>query len=236
MSIPWIFEPKPDNEQIELSEESSRHLISVLRMKKGEVIKITDGKGSVLECEIAEPHKKHCKVNPKSKIQNPKSVRSVTIGISLIKNSSRFEWFLEKATEIGVNSIIPLICERTEKQKFKQERGEAILVSAMLQSQQAWLPELQSPKKLAEVIQQATQAQKFIAHCDDDEKRELSDLINTKVDSQIILIGPEGDFTQDEINEARTHHFTGVSLGNHRLRTETAGIAAAVILCIQDHE
>ena len=230
MSVPFFYEPSLTKEEITLSEETSKHIVSVLRMKEAEIIRLTDGKGNILECEIIDAHKKHCKVHPVSNIQYPGSKRNITIAISLIKNSSRFEWFLEKATEIGVSSIIPIICERTEKQKFREERMKTILISAMLQSQQAWLPELQSPVKFKDALSNAKQDQKFIAHCDEDEKRNLADLVNMNLNSQIILIGPEGDFSPEEIQLAKQHHFAGVTLGDTRLRTETAGIVAETFM------
>jgi len=150
-----------------------------------------------------------------------------------LKNSNRFEWFLEKATEIGINEIIPLICERTEKQKFRYDRMKGICTSAMLQSQQVWLPILHEPRPFNHLtIEQFKQSQKFIAHCIEEKKRNLSDLVNDSLPSQIILIGPEGDFTPDEIQLALQNHFIAVSLGETRLRAETAGVVAATILRI----
>ena len=113
--------------EIVLDEDTSRHIVQVLRMKRGEKVNLTDGKGNLLTCVINDDHKKHCIVSVESKIQNPKSKRNVTIGISLLKNANRFEWFLEKATEIGVDEIIPLICERTEKEKFRHDRMQRFL-------------------------------------------------------------------------------------------------------------
>jgi len=166
----------------------------------------------------------------KSKIANLKS--KIAIAISPVKNNTRFEWFLEKATEIGVTEIIPLICNRTEKTVFKFDRMKSILVSAMLQSQQCWLPVLHEPTKFNSLITSSTQQQKFIAHCIDDAKRSLADLNNESLSSKIILIGPEGDFTADEIDLALQNQFSAVSLGATRLRTETAGIVAATLLCL----
>src|SRR6185295_12899984 len=156
--------------------------------------------------------------------------RNITIAISLLKNTNRFEWFLEKATEIGVSEIIPLICERTEKQKFRYDRMKGICISAILQSQQTWLPILNEPKQFDDiVIQQFDQQQKFIAHCDESSvKKQLSTL--QSFNSSIIFIGPEGDFTKDEIKLALENNFVPVSLGETRLRTETAGIVAASLL------
>ena len=137
---------------------------------------------------------------------------------------------MEKATEIGVTEIIPLICERTEKTAFKSDRMKTILVSAMLQSQQCWLPVLHEPTKFNSLIQSSSHQQKFIAHCMDDAKRNLADLNNESLSSKIILIGPEGDFTPGEIEFALQNHFSAVTLGQTRLRTETAGIVSAILL------
>jgi 16S rRNA (uracil1498-N3)-methyltransferase len=147
-----------------------------------------------------------------------------------MKNSSRFEWFLEKATEIGISEIIPLLCERTEKEKFRIDRMQTILVSAMLQSQQCWIPLLHEPSTFEDVIKASAHQQRFIAHCIDNEKKKLSDLMNSDHSSHIILIGPEGDFTPAEISSAAEYHYIAVSLGKTRLRTETAGVVAAVLL------
>ena len=215
-----------------LDEDTSRHIVSVLRIKKDEQLNLTDGKGNLLTCTVIDDNKKYCIVEIKSKTQTPKSKRNISIGISLLKNSNRFEWFLEKATEISVNEIIPLICERTEKEKFRYDRMKGICISAILQSQQCWLPVLHEPIAFKEAVEQAKQQQKFIAHCMEDSKRNLSDLVNESLSSQIILIGPEGDFIDDEIQLAIKYHFDAVSLGETRLRTETAGVVAATLLMI----
>ena len=212
-----------------LSEETSKHIVQVLRKGKDDLLQLTDGKGNVLTASIVDDHKKKCVVKKISFETIPALQHKITIAISLIKNTSRFEWFLEKATEIGVSTIIPLICHRTEKQHFRLDRMKGILISAMLQSKQAWLPELQEPVLYQEVIKKNVAANKFIAHCDDDTtKIQLASL--KKSSSSIILIGPEGDFTNDEIALAQSNHYTAVSLGNNRLRTETAGVVAVSLL------
>jgi 16S rRNA (uracil1498-N3)-methyltransferase len=209
MSIPFFYISTYDQQtEIVLDEDVSKHVVSVLRMKKGEKLNLTDGLGHLLGCEIINDHKKHCTVRLLSKSFTPAPPGKVSIGISLIKNSSRFEWFLEKATEIGVNEIIPMICERTEKQKFRQERLQAILVSAMLQSQQTWLPVLSEPVRFEQLVSSAKHDQKFIAHCGPGEKRNLGDLVNGNLSSHLILIGPEGDFTENEIELSNANHFT----------------------------
>lgn len=229
MSLPIFYQRElPDESSFTLSEETSKHIIHVLRMKQSEQLQLTDGKGKIVSAEIIAENKKatEVKVFLTSHIQ-PRPF-NITIAISLIKNNSRFEWFLEKATEIGVSEIIPLICDRTEKQNFRHDRMKNILVSAMLQSQQAWLPILHEPTKFSEVIKNSSQQNKYIAHCIEEEKKEIRDEVIKQ--SSIICIGPEGDFTKPEIELAMQNNFIPVSLGSTRLRTETAAIVACVLL------
>jgi len=205
-------------------------VVQVLRMKEGEKLNLTDGKGSLITAEVIDAHKKHCSVKIIDSQFTTYTSRKVTIAISLLKNTSRFEWFLEKATEIGVSEIIPLICERTEKQKFRYDRMKGICISAMLQSQQTWLPVLHEPKQFSHLgIGQFDDQQKFIAHCEESgQKKSLSTF--QPFNHSTILIGPEGDFSKEEIEFALQKSFIPVSLGETRLRTETAGIVAAVLL------
>ena len=202
-------------------------------MKRGEKLNLTDGKGNLLATEIIDGHKKHCEVKIEDTRFKAQGTRKISIAISLLKNSTRFEWFLEKATEIGINEIVPMICERTEKQKFREDRMQNILISAMVQSQQCWLPVLHTPMDYQLIFRQEEiihTSQKFIAHCIEDQKRNLADLVNESLPSQIILIGPEGDFTNEEVQLAIHNHFDAVSLGDTRLRAETAGVVAATLL------
>ena len=235
MTLPFFYTSTAyaSQQEMVLDEDTSRHVIQVLRMKKGDGLNLTDGKGNILTTIIEDDHKKHCVVKVQGTRYKEQEKRKILIAISLLKNANRFEWFLEKATEIGVNEIIPLICERTEKEKFRHDRLQAILISAMLQSQQCWLPVLHEPIAYELLFRQeevANTAQKFIAHCIAEEKANLTDLVNESLPSQIILIGPEGDFTKEEIDIALRHHFVPVSLGDTRLRAETAGMVAATIL------
>jgi len=229
--LPFFYSPNfPDTaNEILLDEENSKHIIQVLRMRKGEQLHLTDGKGNLLLCSIVNDNKKHCLVKVESKTFKHASSPRVSIGISLLKNTNRFEWFLEKATEIGGAEIIPLICERTEKEKFRQDRLNGICISAMLQSQQVWLPLLHSPLDFKKVVEQSATKQKFIAYCaESGEKVNLSSFQSNS--DSIILIGPEGDFTPGEIALALEKNFIPVSLGETRLRTETAGMVAAALL------
>ncbi len=210
-----------------LSEETSRHCAKVLRMKTGEQMNLTDGKGNLFTATVLSPDKKNTAVSIGASAILSRPSKQVTIGISLLKNNSRFEWFLEKATEIGIHRIIPMICQRTERQHFRHDRMQGILVAAMLQSQQAWLPVLSEPLPCSEVVSMAS-PQKFIAHCEAHQKQELKDAAPGR--EVLMLIGPEGDFSPEEISAALAHGFEPVSLGQTRLRTETAGIVAAAVL------
>jgi len=233
MQLPFFYirDYEASQKEIVLDEDTSKHIVQVLRIKVGEKINLTDGKGNILTAEIINDHKKHCKVEIIESQYNSQDERKVSIAISILKNVSRLEWFLEKATEIGVQQIIPLICERTEKEKFRYERMKGILMSAMLQSQQCWLPLLHEPVKFENVImKQFENGKKFIAHCMEDEKQKLNDFPISKFQNLQILIGPEGDFTKAEIELALQHQFIAVSLGDTRLRSETAGMVAATLL------
>lgn len=229
MSLPYFFINvlHAQVHQIDLDEDTSRHIVQVLRMKEGEKLRLTDGKGHTAEGIISSAHKKHASVQVNSFNVVPVRVPRFTIAISLVKNASRFEWFLEKATELGVSEIVPLLCERTERQKFRLDRMTGICRSAMIQSMQAWLPVLHDPVPFDDVVSNAKHQQKMIAHCASGAKVEFSSLYNSSLDTHIILIGPEGDFADREIAAAKDHSFVPVSLGTTRLRTETAGIFAA---------
>ncbi len=234
MTLPFFYKEDIDvaAADIVLDEAASKHIVQVLRMQNGEQLQLTNGKGDSFTAEITDNNRKSCVVKIIKTNNEQRPTANISIAISLIKNATRFEWFLEKATEIGVTEIIPLICERTEKTAFKYERMKSILVSAMLQSQQCWMPVLHEPIKFYKQVTTASQQQKIIAHCIDGQKRNLSDLNKDAISSKIILIGPEGDFTAAEIDLALQNHFTAVSLGETRLRTETAGIVAATLLCL----
>ena len=228
--VEWLTGPQ---QQIRLPEESSKHLVQVLRKKAGEEVVLTDGLGSRARATILDENRKSCLVQIKFFQKEEEPVVKVSIAISLLKNASRFEWFLEKATEIGVTEIIPLICQRTEKQSFRSERMQSIIISAMLQSQQSRMPLLRPATKFQQLVSSDEYSGGFVAHCAPGEKSELSSLIHASgqpATPRRILIGPEGDFAENEIELALAKSYRPVTLGQNRLRTETAGIVAAVIL------
>lgn len=233
MSLPYFYVPDLSSDTLTLEEDTSKHVVQVLRMKVEEQLLLTDGKGTKAIATIIDDNRKRCTVKLSDVTQEQPRVVNVSIGISLVKNASRFEWFLEKATEIGVTEIIPLLCDRTEKEKFRHDRLQSILISAMLQSQQCWLPLLHEPTAFDKVVKETTTQNKFIAHCLPEKKQQLiafHSVLHTH-SSSLVLIGPEGDFTEAEIASALQQGFEPVALGNTRLRTETAGMVAATLLC-----
>ena len=236
MSLPFFYLSEWDHAQKEivLDEDVSKHIVQVLRMKEDEKLNLTDGKGNLITAEIRNAYKKHCVVRIIDSRFTSHDSRHITIAISILKNTSRFEWFLEKATEIGVSEIIPLICERTEKQKFRFERMNSICISAMLQSQQCWLPVLHEPLQFDNLkMWQCTNGANFIAHCANDNKQQLSNYKIRTTQNCLICIGPEGDFAKNEIELAMQNNFIPVSLGDTRLRSETAGVVAATLLKLE---
>ncbi len=232
MSLPFFFAPGiPDGDRLVLDENNSRHAVSVLRMEAGEKMHLTNGRGLLVTAEVLDPHKKKTQLQLLEVETIPPPSNRVVIGFSPLKNSSRLEWFLEKATEMGVSGIVLLQCKRTEKQQVRLDRLQQILISALLQSQQCWLPVLRGPLPFMELVREERTGQKFIAHCLPTGKSSLRELAGT-TGAQLLLIGPEGDFTPDEIEAAIAQQFVPVSLGETRLRSETAAMAGAALLCL----
>ncbi|TWI83730.1 16S rRNA (uracil1498-N3)-methyltransferase [Lacibacter cauensis] len=237
MALPFFYIESLDSSQqlLTLNEETSKHVVQVLRMQAGEQLNLTDGKGNLFTALINDAHKKHCVVKIQTKSFTPQAARKTCIAVSLVKNASRFEWFLEKATEIGITEIIPLLCDRTERQHFRYDRMKGILVSAMLQSQQTWMPVLHEPMRFENLkMMQFENAVKLIAHCEEREKTSITDILSEVEGANcMILIGPEGDFTSAEIESAIASGCQPVMLGETRLRTETAAVVAATLLKIR---
>jgi 16S rRNA (uracil1498-N3)-methyltransferase len=212
-----------------LPEEESKHCIRVLRLKTGDAIHITDGKGNMHECRIADDHPKRCSVEVVSTINTPfRSSSRLHIAIAPTKNIERFEWFLEKATEIGIDEITPLFCEHSERTVLKLPRLEKVIASAMKQSLKSRMPQLNEPCEFSDLIKTGFPGQKFIAYCETGKEQHLNELLRPASDT-LILIGPEGDFSPSEVEAAIAVGFVPVSLGESRLRTETAGVVACVI-------
>jgi 16S rRNA (uracil1498-N3)-methyltransferase len=203
-------------------------------MQSGQELALTDGKGSRFQGLIRSVRQGQCQVEILSSAYQPRPNPQVLIAISLLKQPSRWEWFLEKAAELGIARIIPLLCERTEKKSFRSERLQSILISALLQSTQAWLTELHPPQQFSEFIESASSRvdQRFIAHCGSGSRARLAEAVNPSLNSRLILIGPEGDFSPAELMLAAKADYLAVSLGETRLRSETAGVAAASLLAL----
>jgi 16S rRNA (uracil1498-N3)-methyltransferase len=209
-----------------LSEEESKHCVRVLRMRRGDELHLVDGRGGYYLAEIADDNVKKCEVQVKEKrTEYGKRDHYLHIACAPTKNIERFEWFLEKATEIGIDEITPIDCEHSERTVVKPERLNKVIISAMKQSIKAYLPKLNEVISFPEFVSQEFAGDKFIAHCVSGKKAKLKDLVRPK-GNVLVLIGPEGDFSATEIRFAIENGFTEISLGNSRLRTETAALAA----------
>jgi len=209
-----------------LPEEESWHAVKVLRLGRGSEIVIVDGKGGYYQARIEEPVPVRCVFSVSRIIKNfgLKSFR-LHIGIAPTQQMDRFEWFLEKATEIGIDTITPLLCDHSERTKLRTDRLERILIAAMKQSVRAYLPALNPLQSFSEFLSSNCQGLRFIAHCGSGERSPLFKLLQPCSDI-LILIGPEGDFSEEEVKLALDKGFYPVSLGESRLRTETAGVVA----------
>jgi 16S rRNA (uracil1498-N3)-methyltransferase len=230
MALPFFYEQQipSTNSHFTLSEETSKHCTQVLRMKAGALLQLTDGAGNLYKAGIVSEDKKKTVVLIEEHTITPAPTRKTNISIALLKNASRFEWFLEKAAEIGITEIQPLISDHTEHTRFRFDRMNGILIAAMLQSQQTRLPVLHEPVAFNVCVKRSVHRQKLIAHCENDRKQFIKDLPAS--DEIQILIGPEGDFSPEEIQLALAAGFLPVSLGETRLRTETAGMVAATLI------
>ncbi|MEL6810544.1 MAG: 16S rRNA (uracil(1498)-N(3))-methyltransferase [Bacteroidota bacterium] len=216
-----------EDHQIVFEKDESRHISKVLRKSAGDLLHITNGKGDMFKAELVS-------VTPKQSIA--KVIESnhhaplpykLHMAVAPTKNNDRFEWFLEKATEIGIHSITPIICDHSERKVVKPERFERILESAMKQSLKAYKPTLHPAVSFSDFLQEirSLEVQKCIAHCSLGEKGTIKEVIPPKKDI-LMVIGPEGDFSSAEIKMAKTHGFKEITLGDSRLRTETAAIVA----------
>ncbi|MBC3758612.1 16S rRNA (uracil(1498)-N(3))-methyltransferase [Hyunsoonleella sp. SJ7] len=207
------------------SKEESRHLVKVLRKSVGDTVKITNGNGWLFTASITLGNHNSCKAEIISKEMQPKRNYNLHLAVAPTKMNDRYEWFLEKATEIGIDAITPIICDRSERKVVKPDRFERILHSAMKQSLNCYLPKLNPAMSFIKFFEQDFQGQLFIAHCEETDKKSLKEELKPETDVTI-LIGPEGDFGTKEIDLAISNRFIPVTLGETRLRTETAGIVA----------
>jgi 16S rRNA (uracil1498-N3)-methyltransferase len=205
--------------------EESKHIVKVLRKKVSDKIFITNGLGFLFISEISLASDKKCEVKILEIQEFEKPKYNLHIAVAPTKMNDRFEWFLEKATEIGIQEITPIICEHSERKIYKIDRAEKIMQSAMKQSNQFYLPKINEPVSFKEFISNTNCENKFIAHCIETERKQLKDCIKPN-ENYVILIGPEGDFSENEIELALANNYKAVLLGNTRLRTETAALVA----------
>lgn len=223
-----FYTPDIASDTYTLNEEESRHCSKVLRLGVGDPVNLIDGIGGFYNAEIIEVGKRNVKLQVISKQSDYKKRNHyLHIAVAPTKNIDRIEWFLEKATEIGIDEITPIICERSERKIVKEDRLEKVITSAVKQSLSAYHPKLNEATSFKEFLsnQGDVSISKLIAHCEEEEKSSLSELIE-KNQSYLILIGPEGDFSPAEIKLALEQNYKPVTLGNTRLRTETAALAA----------
>ncbi|CAM1335157.1 16S rRNA (uracil(1498)-N(3))-methyltransferase [Tenacibaculum aestuariivivum] len=214
-----------ETKQITFDKEESRHIIRVLRKKKGDILHITNGFGFLFSVIITIANDKKCLTSVIKHEKKPKNRNYyLHVAIAPTKNNDRFEWFLEKATEIGIDEITPIICDNSERKIVKIDRLNKIVQAAMKQSLQFRLPKLNNPIKLSEFLKQNFTEEIFIAHCEESIERKYLKDIAFKNSTYTILIGPEGDFSTKEITNSLDLKFLPISLGENRLRTETAGL------------
>lgn len=219
---PDIYE---ETTQISFTKDESRHIVKVLRKSCGDQLQITNGKGWLFIAQITTADIKNCTASILSKTFEPSRQYKVHLAVAPTKMNDRYEWFLEKATEIGVDTITPIICDHSERKIIKNDRFEKIIQSAMKQSLHNYMPELQEAISFSNFVSQPFNGQKFIAHCEETERISLKNALQANADI-LILIGPEGDFSSAEIKSAIASGFRPVTLGNTRLRTETAAVIA----------
>lgn len=212
-----------------LNVEESRHCVQVLRMKPGQEVQLTDGRGGWYLAEIGIANPKACTLKILKKYDGY-GIRTARLHLAIAptKSSDRFEWLLEKATECGIDEITPVICEKSERTVVKPERLIKVMVSAIKQSQRAWIPRLHPAVRFKSFMEMHSEAEKFLPHCHEGEKAFFKDSYTPGRDA-IVLIGPEGDFSRQETATAMNKAYKAISLGEHRLRTETAALA----ICIQ---
>ena len=227
-----FYAPNISGNTFTLNEEESKHCIRVLRLNLGDEITLVDGIGGLYKTKIFNPELKRCQVEIVETFKEfEKRNHYLHIAIAPTKNIERFEWFLEKATEIGIDEITPLLCEHSERKVINNERLEKIIVSAMKQSIKAYLPKLNQLTPFKSFIQTKQLGDTYIAHCNKSGLNHLKNSILSNTHSTI-LIGPEGDFSPEEVNKALQNGYKEISLGSSRLRTETAGVVACSIVNI----
>ncbi len=214
----------------ELTQEESNHCIRVLRMTEKDELFLTDGKGMLCKAKIISPNNKQCIVQIVERIYDyEKRDHYLHIAVAPTKNMARWEWFLEKAVEVGIDEITPILCEHSERISLKTDRLEKIVIAAMKQSLKTYKPQLNAPIAFMDFLAHPFNGQKYIAYCDGKERKGLKSTYERHLPT-LMLIGPEGDFSTEEITAALSNKFEPVTLGNYRLRTETAALATCFFI------
>ncbi|WP_417887476.1 16S rRNA (uracil(1498)-N(3))-methyltransferase [Zunongwangia sp.] len=223
-----FYQPDIDEkaQQIVFNKEESRHIVKVLRRTEGALLKITNGNGTLFTGQIITANSKQCVAKVIDTEKQEPAPYKLHLAVAPTKMNDRYEWFLEKATEIGIDEITPVICDHSERKMIKLERYQRVLQSAMKQSLHFRIPKLNEPVQLSEFLNSSFDGDKFIAHCEEDKPRMLLQNVANRLQNTLILIGPEGDFSLEEIETALKNNFSPVSLGKSRLRTETAALVA----------
>ncbi|MBF4493137.1 16S rRNA (uracil(1498)-N(3))-methyltransferase [Flavobacterium sp. MR2016-29] len=212
-------------ETFSFDKEESRHIIKVLRKKDSDILHVTNGLGLLFETEITLASDNKCIVEVLSITKSPEPKFRLHLAVAPTKMNDRFEWFLEKATEIGIQEITPIFCDRSERKVINLERFEKIILAAMKQSNETFLPKLNEAISFKEFVKQRNEGLQLIAHCEETDKKSLKEVLKPN-ENVTLLIGPEGDFSEKEIALALENNFKPVTLGNTRLRTETAAVVA----------
>ncbi|MDM1045767.1 16S rRNA (uracil(1498)-N(3))-methyltransferase [Myroides sp. 1354] len=223
-----FYSPSIDKEQATFTfdKDESKHIIRVLRKKEGDTLFVTNGRGTLFETKISLASDRSCLTEITGYTDHAQTPFRLHLAVAPTKMNERYEWFLEKATEIGIHEITPIICDHSERKVVKTERFEKIIQSAMKQSLQHYLPQLNEPITLKEFLKQDHQGALYIAHCEEDKEKELLKNSIQPQENYLLLVGPEGDFSPIEIKIALEKGFKPVSLGHTRLRTETAALVA----------
>lgn len=230
-----FYDPRVHGDSVELEEEESKHAIRVLRLSRGDRVVLVDGRGGWYETVISEDHPKRCRLKIERVRQNYRPLPyALHLAVAPTKNMDRFEWFLEKAAEIGITEITPLICQRSERRQVKMERMERILVSAMKQSLKAFKPILHPPVSINEFLTLKRTGTLGIAHCNPLDRKHIYELDPSG--EYTLLVGPEGDFSEDEVLLAHTSGYIPFHLGSSRLRTETAALYITAAISLRHFE
>lgn len=224
---------KSDDTLFTFDKEESKHIVKVLRKKEGDFIQLSNGNGYLFKGEITLASDKKCQIAIKEIQFFEAKKYKLHIAVAPTKMNDRYEWFLEKATEIGIDEITPIICDHSERKVFKTDRAEKIIQAAMKQSLQYYVPKINEPIRFSDFLLQNHTQLKCIAHCEEHDRKAFKDVVDRN-ENVLVLIGPEGDFSSQEIDLALSKNFIPVTLGNTRLRTETAAIVACHTVALKN--